>query len=343
MKTILKKYIEGRCNKEELEDAIHVLKSTESEGILNAFMREHWKTSALKQIDSQDEGAELTLNRIHRQININEKSDSFVKRLYIGFAKVASILILPLLMVLLYTTYSPDSMQVYEAFSTFTTPHGIQGQVELPDGTKVWLNAGSSIKYPSQFIGKASREVTLVGEGYFDVMSNEAQPFYVKTKDHFAVQVVGTSFNVTAYEEDTEVRVALVEGKVNLLRMEDNRLEVIGHLVPNQIGRFDCAEARLELKTVSEMQQYTAWKEGKMVFVNEAFEAVMRKMQRKYDVDYEIRDEKVLSRHITATFTNQNLDQFMEVLALASPIHYEVLDAEKQSDGTYGKRKVVIY
>ena len=125
--------------------------------------------------------------------------------------QVAAILLLPLLILSAYLYFKPAS-QIAETYQELFTPYGTWSVVNLPDGSKVWLNAGSSLKYPTQFNDK-QRVVSMQGEAYFEVESDKEHPFIVKTKQ-LTVEATGTAFNVNAYAPDHVAAVTLVKGKV---------------------------------------------------------------------------------------------------------------------------------
>lgn len=163
-------------------------------------------------------------------------------------------------------------------YHTISTPNGGEYQLVLPDGTKVWLNASSSLKFPTVFDGD-QRDVELSGEAYFEVVSNKAKPFIVQT-DREKVKVLGTEFNMSAYADEMTSRTSLLKGKVEVsAKNNSNSVEVLHpgqqsiiHGDNIQIVQFDATEA-------------IAWKNGEFMFNRESIESVMRKIARWYDVE----------------------------------------------------------
>ena len=340
MKEILEKYIKGNCSKEEFEKAVSILNGRSGEGILNDFMGKHWSNFFVEEGRGKEEKFELALHRIHHTINVNEQRESIFRRYYNGFAKVAAIMVLPLMIALAFF-YGESRREVEDVFTTMSIPCGVKSQVDLPDGSKVWLNSGSKIKFPASFRGKDYRNIELDGEGYFQVASNKHKPFVVNTGS-IAVEVLGTSFNVRAYNDDPNVLVALVEGRVKLLKDAGKELKELARLEPNQVGRYNKKKERLLLQSKRNLDQYVAWKDGKLVYVNEPFELVLRQMSRRYGVDYETKDPGVKRNRITATFIYESLEEFLKIIALSTPVEYKIIPGEKRADGSYGKRKVII-
>lgn len=163
------------------------------------------------------------------------------------------------------------------AFNTMRTPRGRQFQMQLPDGSKVWLNAGSSIRYPTRFLGP-ERRVALTGEAYFEVARNPAQPFSVQV-DSLEIKVLGTHFNVNAYDDERAVRTTLLEGSVEISRGNNSE-----KLVPGQQGIMSRQTGGLQVKK-TDTEQVMAWKNGLFQFDKADIKTIMRQISRWYDVE----------------------------------------------------------
>jgi ferric-dicitrate binding protein FerR (iron transport regulator) len=171
-----------------------------------------------------------------------------------------------------------------------TTPRGGQYQLTLPDGSKVWLNAASSIKFPVSFTG-ATRTVQLTGEAYFEVAhvslpgSKERMPFEVQVNNGMKVQVLGTHFNIMAYEEEKEAKTTLIQGKVKVIKEASNSATTSVLLQPGQQAQLSNSDLRVQKD--ADVAEAVAWKEGKFKFVHTDLKAVMRNLARWYDVQIE--------------------------------------------------------
>ena len=160
-------------------------------------------------------------------------------------------------------------------YNTMTTPQGKQFSVQLPDGTKVWLNAASSIRYPTAFKTN-ERAVQISGEVYFEVAKNSRMPFRVNVNDRSNVEVLGTNFNVNAYDNETSVNTTLLEGAV----------KVNGTLVrPGQQAKVMNAGGSVSLIENADIDKVMAWKNGYFSFDNMPLEEAMRQLARWYDID----------------------------------------------------------
>lgn len=172
--------------------------------------------------------------------------------------------------------YDGSSKEI--AFNTITTPKGRQFRLQLPDGSKVWLNAASAIKYPTVFTGR-ERLVELEGEAYFEVTKNAAMPFKVAARDA-QVEVLGTSFNINAYRNESVIRTTLLDGVVRLNAYQQSQM-----LKPGQQAVAKPAGERLEVVNNADLDKVMAWKNGLFNFEDASLEEVMRQLERWYDIE----------------------------------------------------------
>jgi ferric-dicitrate binding protein FerR (iron transport regulator) len=162
-------------------------------------------------------------------------------------------------------------------FNKLTTPRGGQFKVVLPDGTRVWLNSASMLRYPTAFTGK-ERIVELDGQGYFEVAANAQQPFKVKVHS-MEVQVLGTDFDIMAYNDETSINTTLVTGSIQVKEGSNEQV-----LRPGQQAVMNNEDHQLTVRT-ADIRKVTAWKNGLFVFNNMALPAILREVARWYDVD----------------------------------------------------------
>lgn len=163
------------------------------------------------------------------------------------------------------------------SYNTLSIPRGGQFRITLPDGTNAWLNAASSLRYPTAFTGK-ERMVEVTGEAYFEVAKDAAKPFLVKINNQVTVQVLGTSFNINAYSDEAEINTTLLEGSVKVWKEEESMI-----LSPGQQARIKAAKINL-MKDVN-VNKIVAWKNGLFNFEDDDLGEVMRQIARWYDVE----------------------------------------------------------
>ena len=344
-KEIFIKYLQGNCTEQEFEwfllwtreDSLKVSERNMIQNIWDEFEPEDIPVERTKYT--------RVLDKIHHQININQHTTQLVnpkkstkRRILSIITRAAAILLLPVLALLFYTNLSDidryaDNLNDLEV----EAPAGSRMYIELGDGTRVWLNHGSKLKYPHRFEGE-NRKVFLTGEAYFEVAHNPAVPFIVGT-NRLEVKATGTAFNVSAYPEDNNVATTLVEGKVFLYERKTNH--EIKALSPGECLKFDSKENAYTLET-EYTEKNTAWKDGLLVFKNERVDDVAKKLARWYNVEVEIVNEKVKEFTFTATFMDETLPQVLELMSLATPVNYELTNREKLTDGSFSKQKVLI-
>jgi transmembrane sensor len=202
-------------------------------------------------------------------------------------------------------------------YATLTTPRGKQQQLVLHDGTKVWLNAASSIRFPSSFTGD-TREVEITGEAYFEVAENKTKPFIVHAGQS-KVEVLGTHFNVMAYGNENSLQTTLLEGSVKFRHGDKTVL-----LKPGQQSQLT-SNKEIVLIRDADVETAVAWKNGKQAFSKSDIRFIMRQIERWYDIDVEYKGE-VPKRTFSGDISRSaNLSELLKLLE-ASDIHF-VLDA----------------
>ncbi|MBS1563033.1 MAG: FecR domain-containing protein [Bacteroidetes bacterium] len=201
-------------------------------------------------------------------------------------------------------------------YNTLTTQRGNQYQLLLPDGSKVWLNAASSITYPTVFTGR-ERKVTITGEAYFEVAKNDRMPFMVQ-EGNATVQVLGTHFNMNDYSDGPGQTTTLLEGAV---RVSSNNSSIV--LQPGQQAAARNAGSSLRVLNDVDIEEVMAWKNGQFLFKDATISSIMHEVARWYDVDvvYEARIEK----HFIADIPrNVPLSQLLKLLELTDQVHFRI-------------------
>ena len=257
-----------------------------------------------------------------------------------SLSRIAAVLFIPLLIasgVLIYRQLNLKENQQF-AMQEITSPTGIRSQIVLPDGSNVWLNAESTIKFKVPFDQK-NRNVSLSGEAYFDVQKNPSVPFIVSSGG-VNVRVLGTLFNYRAFEGENNIEIVLAEGKVSLNTNGEKRTnEVI--MKPGDRAVFD-KTSNLTRVTNEKIEKYIAWHDGKLVFDETLMPEVAIQIGRWFGVDVVIADPKINNYRITTTFDNESLHQVLELLRLSSPIEIKYIQATiNKSNHIQTKSKVI--
>lgn len=217
-------------------------------------------------------------------------------------------------------TYDPAGSTSGEAgYNTMSTPKGRQFCVKLPDGTKVWMNAASSIRYPTIFTG-TERKVELFGEAYFEVVKNRSMPFRVKMNNSVEVEVLGTSFNLNAYENEENINATLLEGSVKVVAERRNlpaERSVI--LKPGQQAQISQGgqQSKTGIKIVNDadIEKVMAWKNKAFDFTDVSLKEVMKQLERWYDIEV-VYESTVPKTELTGKMTRDvTLNELLKNLA----------------------------
>ena len=330
----IQKYSEGKLNLSEQLELSEQL-ADEQNSIAAEVLHEEWKA----ELDSDyisDHNLQPVLDRVHHQIWINENHKLIQFSWVQTFQRIAAILILPLLLSFLaYFYFQNNRPSVPISYAEIQCPMGVRTKFQLPDGSTGFLNSGSHLKYPVQFIGE--RKVELVGEAYFDVVHNAEIPFHVNTRN-LDIKVLGTTFNVIANEGETTEEIVLQTGKVNVSLKEGKQLAV---LAPNEQLTMD-SEKRTFTKKSVEASQYTTWKDGKLVFRNENMQQVARRLSRWYNAEVVVDDRQLDDYTFHATFIDEPLDEVLKLLSLTTPISFKEEKRISDQEGAFQKRKIIL-
>ena len=261
---------------------------------------------------------------------------------WITIQRVAAILMLPLLVYSGYLTFNNRTKtdpQEQVMMQTISSRQGMVTQFALSDGTKVWLNSGSELQFPSIF-NSEKREVILKGEAFFEVTKNEKQPFRVNTNE-LKVEVLGTSFNVVSFEDDTQAEVVLVTGKVALSSEKGQNVKEFGNIIPGQRAVYKKESQEVITREV-DVAKYIAWRDGNLIFQDDSMEDVVKRLSRWFNVEITISDPEINNYIYKATFRNENLVQVLNLLKLSAPIDYRITDRKAMVNGDFTKQKVFL-
>ena len=202
-------------------------------------------------------------------------------------------------------------------YNILSTPMGGEYQLVLPDGSKVWLNSGSTLRFPTAFIG-SERIVELKGEAYFDIAKNPKMPFLVRTNNAMDIKVLGTQFNVMAYDDEKNINTTLVEGSVEVLKGSEKT-----NLKPGQEAILNRGSGYIKVAQ-ADLEQAIAWKNGYFIFYNENIESIMRKVSRWYNVDIVYQGNLNNKDFVGTISRNKNVSELLKMLELTGAIHFSI-------------------
>lgn len=294
----------------------HITDRNES-GLSNLTDEELWVSSAVAD-DTQQYDVDQAFERFRKRTGLDQSGRQSYKWYRTWSVAAVAIVLLGLITV---TAYWQGSRQIQSNFSDIVVeaPLGSKTKLTLPDGSTVWLNAGSKMIY-SQGFGVSDRRLAFQGEGYFEVEKNDEMPFLVQTHD-VNVIVVGTKFNFRNYPEDEEAVVELLEGKVAL----ENQLkeESVRYLSPNEKMVLHKATGEMDI-TSAKVKEATLWTENILLFDEDLLPDIVRELERSYHVQIEIENEDLKQTRFYGQFNQleQNIYDVLDMLSETGKLKY---------------------
>ena len=299
----------------------------------------------------EDQGVDFSSIDIHSFTRPADARKKAIRRIAIAVPLLALAIITGRLFFFTNHVGQPQiaaaAKQPVRALSEVSTRNGSKTSLLLPDGTKVWLNAGSKLTYDSAF-GKMGREVSLSGEGYFDVVRNKQKPFIIHAAK-ISIKVLGTEFDVRSYPSDKTTEASLIRGSIEVTFNDQPSKKVI--LKPNEKIVVDNFRFENHLAQTTDNQQVkrsvpeipkgiavksltyedktgeiieTSWVENKLVFQNESFEEIARKLERWYGVSIRFENARLKDNHLTGSFTNETVRQALDDLKFTATFNYSI-------------------
>lgn len=347
-KIILRKY-----SKEELREINSLLNSDEEDADLNSFFYKEWinklprrkfdiKTSYKKIID-QLELSPTQLQQDQKNFNKVIQETGIKKFNFTNVLKYAAIIAIASLSTYFLLKILPDTQpQMEEQFNKYSTPLGSRSSIELLDGTKIWLNSGSTLNIPQDF-NVDNKKVFISGEAYFEVAKSENRPFYVITEGP-DIKVLGTKFNVKAFPNEESIVTSLFEGKIKIMHKKTDNSEAWEYdLKPMQVAKYMKASEKISIsfmdsdppessaekitpkQKVSEIENIVYWKDGNLVFENETLEEISYKLHRWYGMNVIIEDNELRKSRYTGVFrNNETIFQVLDAFCLTQPLSYSI-------------------
>jgi transmembrane sensor len=342
---LIVKYLDNGLSGEELENLFCWLKEDAQHFRYFIEMKEIWNSSEM--LDSGEEEAERSLQRFKNKYPELEYHSSRSKIVRVALQVAATLL---LAFLLSYSWHWLTGQKEYKApidkgYAQIFIPKGHKGQITLNDGTRIWLNSNSILKYPSGLVN-GSRKIVLDGEAYLEVAKDPAHPFFVETTS-VTLKVLGTSFNVKCYSKENTVETTLIEGsleirsgnsglrKMKKVTLKPNEKAIFQKLnnqifvdeldIPGKRNKSRNLRIQKSPISITQIESIISWKDNHLIFRDESFEEIAKKMESWYGVEIRIEDEKLKNYRFTGKFVyNETIDQVMEVISRTTPLQYSL-------------------
>lgn len=344
---LLAKKLSGQASGDELDELENLINDHPEWQYAIQNLTDLWKQEPAKDMMQAEDAYMLHLHRM-TEMNI-PFGDSFgtvspapknkrIRKWYWSAAAAALITFSIFGISKIAGNKNSKAIAVKEVNEISTRP-GSKSKIQLPDGSLVWLNAGSKLTYTKEY-GQQLREVTLTGEGYFDVVKMKEKPFIIHTTN-INIKVLGTAFNIKAYPEDKQTETSLIRGSIEVTIKNRPNNKII--LSPNEkliVENEDIIRKETEKNeeknsspaiSINKLKRSgadstvaeTQWVENKLVFNDESFADVVIRMERWYDVEIELNDPKLQQKRLTGNFEKETIDQALEALQLTIPFKHE--------------------
>ncbi len=309
MDKLFRKYLNGSCTPDEYKKVMEYIEGKKDEQQLDRLMSSTWNSQVSADLEKADD---TLLDRIHHQIALteNDKSKNVI-RLYQVSLSIAAVLLIGLIISSVYV-FQLNQFSFKPVEQHVSTSPGSITNFQLPDGTKVWLNSGSEITYAGNF--EKNRELKLKGEAFFDVVKSK-NPFRITTP-FGKIKVLGTAFDVKAYVDD-KFTTTLERGSLEVCSLSGKEKEV---LKPGDQACLSDNE-KLIVKEVN-INEFTSWKDGKLMFVRKSLPEVVKMLERWYNVEIQLEAGENKELWFTGTIEKETISEILEIIKTTIPIEY---------------------
>ncbi|MDY9919050.1 MAG: FecR domain-containing protein [Proteiniphilum sp.] len=307
----LYQYFSGELTADERLELIHRI---ENDGQLKAEFIRLQNLTAVSQLSSRP--TDRNEGKSHFKAFTNQIERNIRRKFFISFAKYAAIALI-LITATVWTTLHLSDIVIDSTMNTLYVPAGQRAQITLQDGTEVWLNAQSTLVYPSHF-SKKSRTVEITGEAFFDVAQEKKRPFIVSTQ-HINMEVLGTQFNVYSYPDAGYIQTALVEGSLRICEKQNGKNAIL--LAPNE--QMTLKESKMSITPISN-PDHLLWRKGIYSFDNERLIDIIKKLELYYDVTIKVEDPEIFNVRYTGKFRQRDgIDEILHLIQKIQPFKIE--------------------
>lgn len=317
---LMEAFYKGVISKKEEEELYRALKEDPLLKVQFLEMEANYAFIVNRNTRSNWDAVQVRMNHVYPSLKTRRKE------IYLQILKFAAVFVFGMIAYWFvnFLAHKIDSTSSNEAYCEMIVPKGQKSELILPDGTYVWLNSESRLKYSVNF-SKNGRKVELVGEGFFKVAKQNQKDFWVKTKD-FNIKVTGTEFNVMAYADFKRTEASLEEGKIEIYTSLDSSSPKIAELNPNQKIIYS-EQNKTFIVTESKPLVESSWRRNEFVFEDLPFSEFARRLERWYNVEITFSDPELASIRYTGQFKNkETIWQVLDIIKLTTNIDYTLTD-----------------
>lgn len=310
---LLEKFLKKEATPEEIREMSDFFFKSDSARRLLGFYERKWEdASDMLDVSIQNNMLE----------NIKHKMKPKRRRLFKSYGQLLKYAAIIVLAVLLGTGgfFLSQNLSSNNNDLIVHVENGQKANMLLPDGTKVWLNSGSTICYDKSY-NKHDRIISLEGEAYFEVAKDPKRPFIVKANE-IRVRALGTIFDIKSYSNDNIISTILIEGKVNVSNNKNTT-----QLSPNQKITFNKTSHKFDGVQICDAEIAGLWKNNQLAFDSETLDNIAKVLERMYNIQVVFDSEKIKHTRFSGRIKNNSLESILQLIALTSPVYYEVKDS----------------
>lgn len=331
---LLEKFFNKQCTPEEVAEVLRWFNDKDKKSHTLSAIEDEWQHFENADSPRQTKDVNARLENIHHHLlnrevvsqaassRTVETRKSVFKNIGFGFRVAAIVILAVLAAVSLQHTFPSDATVEQVAYVTKSNLAGQKTTIFLEDGSKVTLNAASTLTYPEHFTGTTERRLQLQGEAFFEVAEDTNRPFTVVAKG-MATTALGTSFNIRAYEDENSISIALATGKVKVESSEASAHAEVYQLLPGELLTYDMALANYKKERFDPKAQL-AWKDGIIYFHDASFEQVIDELSRWYGVSFAIESHPEQSWKYTGEFSKESLENVLLSISYAKKFDFEI-------------------
>jgi ferric-dicitrate binding protein FerR (iron transport regulator) len=311
---LLEKFLQKKASIEETTRLTELFHQADSKEMLFNLYEEKWES--ITSVHENPEVQERIWMRLQEQLNADTAVPAKLS-IWKKYARIAAAILLPFFFACLGYYYSENKFYQSTDKMLVHVERGQKADLQLPDGTQIWLNSATSLTYDKTYNQK-DRVIYLQGEAYFEVKKDKTKPFIVKA-DEISVEAIGTSFNVKAYPEDDYITTTLIEGSVRVGNFSSSSL-----LAPNEKLVFSRADRQFAKKLLLDAEKHASWRNNQLAFEQERLEDIAKVLERMYNIRIKFASENLKNIRFSGKVKNNNLESILQLIAFVSPIHYSM-------------------
>lgn len=348
--SLIKKYLGGEISEADKKKLFEWIYSNTANEKLFYSIKDIWETakyeSITKNIHTDDEWDKF-IGKAIKEETVNYKRKLVTMQVVKKVLQIAAIIIITFGVGFFTRNLIPQKQE----YTTLNVPYGAKTQLELADGSKIWVNSGSKLTYPTK-LSEKEVNIFLEGEAYFDIVKDKGRKLNVKTST-ISIQVLGTAFNVKAYKDEDIVEATLVRGAISILGKVGNKSieqavllkpnqqatlvkgkqnihvsevkDEASKIIPNKVKKkIESVQPSLTINEKVDVVDFTSWKDNKLVFKSERFEDLAVKIERWYNIKVIWEDEELKNTLYTGVFEKETIEQALQALSLSSPFKYQI-------------------